>query len=386
MFHWQHPRQLSLEFGSRWKDSSPTSEESRRLRSGALRSEQRNEREGLAWRRSGATAATVAGPIDSSTGPATPSSSTRSASAATIPPQIPWRRLLSGWVCVGQGFVARRRAPSAISRSAAEPSFCPRSKGSRPQGRRTEDGGARWIRTRDISRRTAQHPVGASVRLGIANRGDCEFDLSDDGDSSAGPLRAQAGDLPTGPYQTRVHTEGQRQTQAAGHLNLAGSGLHDSSNAGAGADLRSRPSIGTLCLPSRAKRPTGAPFASASSPSHTPYALKVLTVHARRALVGAALGIGVSQNRRHPVPSCFDSYDHLTRPLRSSPITEPSSLLWADPTQLLASVLSPRGVRRLCFSLGIQELVPAVPRNSLCPAPAPYTPVAARPVIRLPAD
>ena len=38
---------------------------------------------------------------------------------------------------------------------------------------------------------------------------------------------AQAGDLPTGPYQTRVHTEGQRQTQAAGHLNLAGSGLHD---------------------------------------------------------------------------------------------------------------------------------------------------------------
>jgi len=58
----------------------------------------------------------------------------------------------------------------------------------------------------------------------------------------------------------------------------------------------------------------------------------------------------------------------------------------ADPTQLLASVLSPRGVRRLCFSLGIQELVPAVPRNSLCPAPAPYTPVAARPVIRLPAD
>src|SRR3984885_4027932 len=32
---------------------------------------------------------------------------------------------------------------------------------------------------------------------------------------------AQAGDLSTGPYQTGVHTEGQRQTQAAGHLNLA---------------------------------------------------------------------------------------------------------------------------------------------------------------------
>ena len=57
--------------------------------------------------------------------------------------------------------------------------------------------------------------------------------------------------LPAGPYQTSVHTEGQRQTQAAGHLNLAGSGLHDRSDAGAGADLRSRPSIGTLRLPSR---------------------------------------------------------------------------------------------------------------------------------------
>src|SRR6202042_2873248 len=56
---------------------------------------------------------------------------------------------------------------------------------------------------------------------------------------------------------TRVHTEGQRQTQAAGHLNLAGSGLHDSSDAGAGADLRSRPSIGTLRLSPWAKRPAG---------------------------------------------------------------------------------------------------------------------------------
>src|SRR5450631_1160590 len=56
----------------------------------------------------------------------------------------------------------------------------------------------------------------------------------------------QAGDLPTGTYQTRVHTEGQRQTQAVGHLDLAGSGLHDSRDAGAGADLRGRSSIGTL--------------------------------------------------------------------------------------------------------------------------------------------
>jgi len=29
------------------------------------------------------------------------------------------------------------------------------------------------------------------------------------------------------PIRTRVHTEGQRQTQAAGHLDRAGSGLHD---------------------------------------------------------------------------------------------------------------------------------------------------------------
>ena len=36
---------------------------------------------------------------------------------------------------------------------------------------------------------------------------------------------------------TRLHTEG-RKSQAAGHLNLAGSGLHDSSDAGAGADLQ----------------------------------------------------------------------------------------------------------------------------------------------------
>src|SRR5882757_2951199 len=60
---------------------------------------------------------------------------------------------------------------------------------------------------------------------------------------------AQAGDLPAGANQTSVHTEGQRQTQAAGHLDRAGSGLHDSSDAGAGADLRSRSSAGNLRLP-----------------------------------------------------------------------------------------------------------------------------------------
>src|SRR4029077_10142300 len=63
--------------------------------------------------------------------------------------------------------------------------------------------------------------------------------------------------LPTGADQTRVHTEGQRQTQVAGHLDRAGSGLHDSSDAGAGGDLRSRPSTGNLRLPRWAQRPAG---------------------------------------------------------------------------------------------------------------------------------
>src|SRR5262252_4463720 len=48
---------------------------------------------------------------------------------------------------------------------------------------------------------------------------------------------APGGELPTGPYQKSVHTEGQWQTQAIGHLNLAGSGLHDGGNAGARTDL-----------------------------------------------------------------------------------------------------------------------------------------------------
>jgi len=38
------------------------------------------------------------------------------------------------------------------------------------------------------------------------------------------------------------------------------------------------------------------------------------------------------------------------------------------------------------FSLGIKSLVPAVPRESLCPTHAPSTPVAARPVFRHLAD
>src|SRR6266436_1450485 len=59
--------------------------------------------------------------------------------------------------------------------------------------------------------------------------------------------------------------------------------------------------------------------------------------------------------RRHPVTSCFARYDHLIRPLRSSPITAPSSLLQAGPSQLPASVLSPRGFRPLVLLPWHQE-------------------------------
>ncbi|WP_235654847.1 MULTISPECIES: hypothetical protein [Sphingobium] len=44
---------------------------------------------------------------------------------------------------------------------------------------------------------------------------------------------AQGGDVPAGTDQTCLHTKSQRQTQAAGHFHRAGSGLHDSSDAGA---------------------------------------------------------------------------------------------------------------------------------------------------------
>src|SRR5580658_11043365 len=76
----------------------------------------------------------------------------------------------------------------------------------------------------------------------------------------------------------------------------------------------------------------------------------------------------------------FQEYDHLTRPLCSDPITGPSTLVRIGPPQSLA--LSPHGWHRLRFSLGIKSLVPAVPRESLCPTHAPSTPVATRPVIR----
>jgi hypothetical protein len=87
--------------------------------------------------------------------------------------------------------------------------------------------------------------------------------------------------------------------------------------------------------------------------------------------------------------SCYQllrSCDHLTRPLRSSPITSlPRSYESVRPSAphryarltVLAAWASP---------FASERLVPAVPRNSLHPLHAPSTPVAVRSVIRHPAD
>jgi hypothetical protein len=56
--------------------------------------------------------------------------------------------------------------------------------------------------------------------------------------------------------------------------------------------------------------------------------------------------------------SCFQlfrSCDRLTRPLCSSPITAPSSLIRVGPPQCSASVLLPRGFGRLGFSFSIGD-------------------------------
>jgi hypothetical protein len=73
---------------------------------------------------------------------------------------------------------------------------------------------------------------------------------------------------------------------------------------------------------------------------------------------------------------------HKMQPLDPAPLLQPhyrpSSLVRAGPPQNLSSVLSPHGFRHLCFSLGIQVLVPVVPHRSLDWVHAPYTPAAVR--------
>ena len=86
--------------------------------------------------------------------------------------------------------------------------------------------------------------------------------------------------------------------------------------------------------------------------------------------------------------SCLQLFrlcDHLTRPLCSSPITGPSSLVRVGPSQCSTSVISPRGFGRLSFSLHIGALVPAVPCNRLHPLHALSTPVATCSILRHPA-
>jgi hypothetical protein len=60
---------------------------------------------------------------------------------------------------------------------------------------------------------------------------------------------AQEGDVSTGSDSPGVHSQAQWQVKAIGHLDRAGSGLHDSSDAGAGTDLRGRSATGAVCVP-----------------------------------------------------------------------------------------------------------------------------------------
>jgi hypothetical protein len=72
-----------------------------------------------------------------------------------------------------------------------------------------------------------------------------------------------------------------------------------------------------------------------------------------------------------PLPS-LDGHYPVSSPLRRSP------------PQPAASVLSASGCRPCAFSFRIGKLVPTVPRRSLCPTHAPYTPAAVRTVLQAP--
>jgi hypothetical protein len=64
----------------------------------------------------------------------------------------------------------------------------------------------------------------------------------------------KAGDLPTDSHQKECSYRRPTASSGRWHLDLAGSGLHDSSDAGAGTDLRGRPSTRAVRLPPQAKR------------------------------------------------------------------------------------------------------------------------------------
>src|SRR6516164_6258963 len=107
----------------------------------------------------------------------------------------------------------------------------------------------------------------------------------------------QAGDLSARANQTSVYTEGQRQTQAAGDLERAGSGLHDGGNAGAATDLSSVSRLARRSLALRPAHSRGHQFVTrypkASDISSPPCLLRLLPAGANR-----GVGLAPTEKRR----------------------------------------------------------------------------------------
>ena len=78
-----------------------------------------------------------------------------------------------------------------------------------------------------------------------------------------------------------------------------------------------------------------------------------------------------------PVAWLTITYRELAHPLRSSPITGPSTLILDDPPLCFASVLSPSWGFHLGFSLNIETTGSHVPHKSLTQIHAIFTPEAA---------
>jgi len=123
-----------------------------------------------------------------------------------------------------------------------------------------------------------------------------------------------------------------------------------------------------------------------------------LRIHAGPSLVGFDAFVGfphltfgdgkwlVRIQRSPPIAGCFIVSGRIGQPLRSSPITGPSSLLRVAPPLYPASVLSRLGGFPLRFSLGIGVTGSHVPHKSLDRSLAAFMPDAAWAVDRLPPD
>ena len=83
------------------------------------------------------------------------------------------------------------------------------------------------------------------------------------------------------------------------------------------------------------------------------------------------------ETRFLPVAWLTIAYRELPHPLRSSSITEPSTLIRDDPPLCFASVLSSSWGRHLDFSLSIETTGSHVPHKSLTQIHATFTPEAA---------